>query len=107
MRGQEVKVPQGYRGVIVKEAGKEKTALQKSEDGGYEREEEGGREEEQEDMTVLNEIGSFDNFFLWNHESMINEDDAFVKGLSEWISFAEAVSHAFPVSGRRYVHDRC
>ena len=89
------------------EAGKEKNAFQKSEDGGYEREEEGEREEEQEDMPVMNEIGSFDNLLLWNHESMINEDDAFVKGLSEWISFAEAVSHAFLVRRRRYVHDHC
>ena len=107
MKGQEVEVPQGYRGVIVKEAGKEKTAFQKSEDEGYEKQGEAGREEEQEDTTVLNEIGSFDNLFLWNHESMITEDDAFVKGLSEWIGFAEAVSHAFPVRQRRYVHGRC
>lgn len=83
--------------MIVKEDGKEKTAFHKSEDGGYESKGEGGREEEQEDMTVLDEIGSFDNLFLWNYESMITEDDAFVKGLNEWISFAEAVSHAFPV----------
>ena len=103
MRGQELKVPQGYRGVIVKEAGREKTAFQKSQDGDCEREGEGGREGEQEDMTVLNEIGSFDNLFLWNHETMINEDDAFVKGLSEWISFAEAVSHACPVHRRQYL----
>ena len=107
MRGQEVKVAQGYRGVIVKESGKEKIAFQKGEDGRYEREGEGRLEEEQEDMTVLNEIGSFDNLLIWNHESIINEDDAFVKGLNEWISFAEAVSHAFPVHRRRYVHDRC
>ena len=83
--------------MIVKEAGKEKTAFHKSEDGGCESKGAGGREEEQEDMTVLNEIGSFDNLFLWNYESMVTEDDAFVKGLNEWITFAEAVSHAFPV----------
>ena len=107
LKGQEVKVPQGYRGVIVKEVGKEKTAFQKSEDEGYEKAGEGGREEEQEDTTVLNEIGSFDNLFLWNHEGMIIEDDALVKGLSEWIGFAEAVSHAFPTHRQRHVHDRC
>ena len=90
------------------EAGKEKNAFQRSENGGYEREEEKGeREEEQEDMTVMNEIGSFDNLLLWNHESMINEDDTFVKGLSEWIRFAEAVSHPFLIRRRRYEHDRC
>ena len=107
LKGQEIKVPEGYRGVIVKEPEKEETAFHKIEDGDYEREKERGQEDEQEDIAVLHEIGSFDNLLLWNHESMINEDDAFVKGLSEWIGFAETVCHAFPVCQRRYVHDRC
>ena len=50
-------------------------------------------EEEREEVTVLNEVGSFQNLFVWNHESMVDGDDAFVKGLNEWIGFAEAVSH--------------
>ena len=89
LRGQEVDLPQGYRGVIVKEAGKEKTALQSHEKGDMEGEE---GEEEQEEATLLKEIGSFEKIVVWNHESMVNGDDAFVKGVSEWIDFAEAVS---------------
>ena len=90
LRGQEVDLPQGYRGIVVKEAGKEKTALQ-SHDKGDEEGEEG--EEEQEEATILKEVGSFEKIVVWNHESMVSEDDAFVKGVSEWIDFAEAVSN--------------
>lgn len=87
LRGRDIHVPQGYRGVIVKEAGKEKTASQ-STDKGYLEEEEG---EEQEEVAVLNEVGSFDRVVIWNHESMVDGDDAFVKGLDEWVVFAEAM----------------
>ena len=91
LRGQEVDLPEGYRGVIVKEAGKEKTALQSHDKGDGDEEVEEG-EEEQEEATILKEVGSFEKIVVWNHESMVNGDDAFVKGVSEWIDFAEAVS---------------
>ena len=45
---------------------------------------------------MLNEVGSFEKVVIWNHESTVDGDDAFVKGLSEWIGFAEAVSHDSP-----------
>ena len=93
LRGQEIDVPQGYRGVIVKEAGKEKTAFQTPEKECLEGEE---GEEEQEGIIVLDEVGSFKKVIIWNHESVVHGDDAFMKGLSEWIGFAEAVSHHIP-----------
>ncbi|CAF9913994.1 hypothetical protein IMSHALPRED_001499 [Imshaugia aleurites] len=89
LRGREIDVPQGYRGVIVKEAGKEKTAFQNPDKGDMEGEE--GAEEEEEEVTVLNEVGSFNEVVVWNHEGMADGDDAFVKGMSEWIGFAKAM----------------
>lgn len=104
LRGQEIDVPLGYGGVIVKEAGKEKTVLQNTDtqilDG-----EEG--EEQQEEVIVLNEIGSFEKVIVWSHESMVDGDDAFVKGLSEWIGFAEAVGHLSLACRQRYMDNRC
>lgn len=87
LRGQELDLPQGYRGVIVKEVGKE-TCLQNRDKGELDGEE---GEEEQEEATLLKEVGSFEKIVVWNHESMVNGDDAFVKGVSEWIDFAEAM----------------
>ena len=94
LRGQEIDVPEGYRGVIVKEAEKEKIAFQNTDKGVLESED---GEEEQEQITTLNEVGSFDKVVVWNHERMVGREDAFMKGLGEWINFAGAVSHVSPV----------
>lgn len=64
-------------------------------------------EEKREEVTVLNEVGSFEKVVIWNHESMVDGDDAFVKGLHEWIGFAEAVSHVSLACGQRYMDNRC
>lgn len=95
-----MEVPKGYRGIIVQEAGKEKTASKNTEKEILE----GEQEQEQGEVTVLDEIGSFEEVVIWNHESMVDGDDAFVKGLGEWISFADAVSYAFPACAQIYVY---
>ena len=64
-------------------------------------------EEEREEVIVLNEVGSFEKVVIWNHESMVDGDDDFVKGLKEWIGFAEAVSHVFLACGQRYMDNPC
>ena len=56
----------------------------------------GEKDEDAEEVKILQEIGSFDEVVLWGHESMVEGDDAFVKGLGEWIGFAEAVWTPFP-----------
>ena len=99
LRGQEIGVPQGYRGIVVEEAGSETTAFQNTEKRVLKGEEGEEMEEEQKEVTMLNELGSFDKLLIWNHESMVDGDDPFVKGLSEWIDFAEAVSGVFSICG--------
>lgn len=99
LRGQEIEVPQGYRGIVVEEAGRETTAFQNTEKGVLKGEEGEEMEEEQKEVTMLNELGSFNKLLIWNHESIVDGDDPFVKGLSEWIGFAEAVSGVFSICG--------
>ena len=48
-------------------------------------------DEETEEARTLQEVASFDKVVLWGHESLVEGDDAFMKGLGEWIGFAEAV----------------
>lgn len=90
LKGRSLKVPEGYKGIIIKEAAKEddgaEDARRQNQEG------EGDNEEDEEKDTELHEIGSFDEVMLWGHESMVEEDDAFSKGMGEWIGFAEAVS---------------
>lgn len=53
-------------------------------------------EEEDEDdepaATILESQGTFSNLIIWDHEKIPAADDPFVKGINEWIRFAEAVS---------------
>lgn len=54
----------------------------------------GGIEKEEEDdvrVGVVMEKGRFEEVVVWGHESVPDDEDAFVKGVEEWIGFAEGV----------------
>lgn len=48
-------------------------------------------EDEAEPVKILEEIGSFDKVMVWGHEQVPAGDDVFVRGMEEWIGFAEAI----------------
>lgn len=53
---------------------------------------EGGSEDDQgKEMKVLKEIATFEEVVVWGHEELVDKDDIFVKGMGEWVQFAEAV----------------
>ena len=87
-------MPEGYQGVIVQDAGKERkpkedkvrAMMQECEAGEEE------QDEDQEELGLLEEMGSFENIVVWGHESVAGNEDPFVRGMIEWISFAEVVS---------------
>lgn len=41
---------------------------------------------------TLEEVAEFEEVIVWDHEAIRSGDDAFVKGMEEWIRFAEVVS---------------
>ena len=99
LKGREVKVPGGYIGSIVRreEGEKEREEGSRNEqkrDGAELEVEEEEEEEEGDEVQELNEVASFDKIVLWGHESLVEGDDPFVKGVEEWVGFAEAVSPA-------------
>ena len=47
--------------------------------------------EEEEQVKVVEEIGTFDEIIVWGHEQVPAGDDLFVRGMEEWIGFAEAM----------------
>lgn len=94
-------MPEGYRGVVVREMkggdsenGKNEGQKRRIEDEGEEGEEEedGDGEEAVQTVGTLEEIAEFEEVIVWNHEAIPSGDDAFAKGMEEWIHFAEAVS---------------
>ena len=56
-------------------------------------------DEDEEVVKVLEEKGSFDEAVLWGHESTPEEGDPYVKGIEEWIAFAEMVGPMFALRG--------
>lgn len=82
-------MPEGYRGVVVREG--EDTV-----DKGGAMEEE-MEEEDQVEVKTLDEVAQFEELVVWGHETVPENDHVLVKGVEEWIRFAEAVSHSFPL----------
>lgn len=73
---------------------KEGTDLEKGKLRIEEDEEEEGEEDGEQVQTVgtLKEVAEFEEMIVWDHEAIRSSEDAFVKGMEEWIRFAEVVS---------------
>ena len=48
-------------------------------------------QEKPEPVKMLDVAATFDEVVVWGHEVLPASDDTFVKGVEEWIAFAEAV----------------
>ncbi|KAI4209776.1 MAG: hypothetical protein LQ351_007306 [Letrouitia transgressa] len=88
LKGKEAQIPEGYRGVVIKHGKNQKVPLKSN---GDLQEDEDVDVSEMEDVGTLEELAEFDSTMLWGHETAVDLDDAFVKGIEEWISFANSV----------------
>lgn len=52
--------------------------------------------EPEEPVKIMEMQSTFDEFVVWGHEALPAADDTFVKGVEEWLQFADAV--CFPPS---------
>lgn len=48
-------------------------------------------DEPPEPVKILDELSGFDEVVVWGHDHLPAMDDPFVKGVEEWIAFAEAL----------------
>ena len=60
-------------------------------------EEDQEEEDDLEPIKILEETGIFDDMTVWGHDTVPTLDDPLVKGIEEWIAFAEAI-HLQPSS---------
>lgn len=44
------------------------------------------------DTMIMEQHATFSDVMVWDHEAVPDGDDVYVKGMEEWIDFAEAVS---------------
>lgn len=85
-----MKVPDGYKGVVVVDT--QKVLSPQQINGG----DVGLEEEEEKEVRVLEEYAEFEEFVVWAHECEVEGmGDEYVRGMEEWIGFAETVSYSF------------
>ena len=105
LRGKLIKVRGGYRGVVMSSTDRQLVQHGKSGPsdnfisvGGGNFDVEGEEDEEMtEETKVLEEHAPFDEIVVWDHETLSDaSDDAYLKGMDEWIAFAEQVGHGIP-----------
>ena len=90
LKGKEVKIPVGFRGIVVVEGKKTFThnsvieKIAASDD----QSEIGGKDTD----SALDDVAAFDEVVVWGHEIVAETDNSFVRGVDEWVTFAEAVS---------------
>ena len=60
--------------------------------------------DEDEPIRVLEEIAMFEELVVWGHEVMPDKDETFVRGVGEWIAWAEGI-HSFERPGEKQVEE--
>lgn len=106
LRGRTVKVPEGYEGVVLQKTERTLSASSEKQAGRgalaeqLRRMEEGDEDDEMDlvadvgqeaEVKVMETKGRFDEIVVWGHEMVPDEEDVYVKGVEEWIGFAEAM----------------
>ncbi|KAJ5138950.1 Ribonuclease H2 subunit C [Penicillium bovifimosum] len=89
LRGRRVALPDGYRGVVATPTDRVLPSQQADRDAVEDAEPE-------EPVKVLETHGTFDEIVVWGHEALPAADDMFVKGVEEWLQFADAM-HTTPM----------
>ena len=86
LRGRRVAVPEGYEGVV---ATPTERTIRPAQNNSVD------ETEPEEPVKILEKQATFQDVMVWGHELMPAADDPFVKGVEEWVRFAEAVSSFF------------
>ena len=106
LRGRTVKVPEGYEGVVLQKTDQTLSSQTKQPSGGalaeqLRRMEEDYADEDADEMDVsvereaevriMETKATFDEVVIWGHEMVPDDEDVYVRGMEEWIGFAEAM----------------
>ncbi|KAL3476249.1 ribonuclease H2 non-catalytic subunit-domain-containing protein, partial [Aspergillus californicus] len=85
LRGRRVQIPEGYEGIVATHTDREMpTTIDDTSISGEEAELE-------EPVKILEKQATFDDYVVWGHETIPAADDPFVKGVEEWVKFAETM----------------
>ena len=90
--GKTVKLPEGYYGAVASRQEAKKDDGRPSHEDEMSLDHNDGDSEQATPMAALRSEGVFDEFVVWGHESIADASaDPHVRGIEEWIGFAEKV----------------
>ncbi|KKA25246.1 Ribonuclease H2 subunit C, partial [Rasamsonia emersonii CBS 393.64] len=100
LRGRRVELPEGYEGVVAVPTDRILPASNPGVKTDYSQNEQDGAidGDSEEPVKVLEKQATFNEFVVWGHEVLPAADDPFVKGVEEWLKFAEAMHSSAPPS---------
>jgi len=97
LSGKALKLPDGYKGAVLSKT--DRTLLRADAPG---QEEDDDGEDEEPEVGVMEEIADFEEIMVWGHEVLPDEkEDPYIKGLEEWIEWAEKI-HGFEGDGKEF-----
>ncbi|KAF2871725.1 ribonuclease H2, subunit C, partial [Massariosphaeria phaeospora] len=98
LHGTALSLPHNYTGAILRVTEKDLPQTQTQPQGQAHKrnqeddDEEDGEESDNVDVKIAEQIGSFDEFVVWGHGEEVDAGrDMYVRGLREWVGFAEAM----------------
>jgi ribonuclease H2 subunit C len=87
LHGKQLKVPKGYRGVVLSSTDR---ILPKETSSAIVEDDQGT--EETPEVKIMEEQSEFDNLVVWGHEALPEDTlDPYMRAMKEWISFAREV----------------
>ncbi|KAF2273489.1 uncharacterized protein EI97DRAFT_435913 [Westerdykella ornata] len=98
LHGTSLALPANYTGAVLNITDKQlppepqRSHREQSRDAGEEEDDEEEEEIEEVDVRIAERIGEFEEVVVWGHGGRVDEgEDVYVRGVREWIGFAEAV----------------
>lgn len=101
LRSKQLKLPEKYTGVVAQKTERRLLPQQQGGQQGQGRRDEIEKDQDQDEedtqlpieVQILETNGTFDQVVIWAHEAVPEGEDVYVKGIEEWIGFAESVGH--------------
>lgn len=101
LHGKAVKLPEGYHGVVVEKTEAKPQSSSREQESIDEDVEIVETPEEQLAVGTMRGKAAFEEVMIWGHESTSDSGtDPFVRGMEEWIAFAEQVCHLAAILGK-------
>lgn len=100
LAGRSLRVPEGYVGLVLQKTDKllpvktrvpSAEELRAVEEGDAEDEAGMAAGEEEARVNTLETRAEFSELVIWDHEAVPEDEDAYVRGIEEWVEFAKAV----------------